>query len=106
PGCATEDVMRNKRTEFDRSWVIQAKAALRCGFSSGEVHTGPRETGRFTDEGGRKSQRLRPSLSVNTLRAFRAATAGLALAAAPLAAQAPGEESAVIAPDCDRACLI
>jgi hypothetical protein len=30
----------------------------------------------------------------------------LALVAAPLAAQAPGEPSAVIAPECDRACLI
>ena len=31
---------------------------------------------------------------------------GTAALAAPLAAQAPGEDSAVIAPDCDRACLI
>lgn len=32
--------------------------------------------------------------------------AGLAALSTPLAAQAPGEPSAVIAPDCDRACLI
>ncbi len=33
-------------------------------------------------------------------------TAAAALAATPLAAQAPGEDSAVRVPDCDRACLI
>lgn len=32
--------------------------------------------------------------------------AGLGLMAGPLAAQAPGEPSAVIAPECDRACLL
>jgi hypothetical protein len=32
--------------------------------------------------------------------------AALALTATPLAAQAPGEESAVLIPECDRACLI
>lgn len=37
---------------------------------------------------------------------IRLSLAGLALAAAPLAAQAPGEDSAVRVPACDRACLI
>src|SRR5688572_432810 len=42
-----------------------------------------------------------------TMRAIvRFMAGGLALAAVPALAQAPGEPSAVIAPDCDRACLI
>src|SRR5687768_6729011 len=41
------------------------------------------------------------------MRAMTRLLAGcLALAAAPLAAQAPGEDSAVRNPACDRACLI
>ena len=38
--------------------------------------------------------------------ALRLMTAALALTAAPLAAQAPGEDSAVLIPDCERDCLI
>ena len=41
------------------------------------------------------------------MRAITGLMAGiLALAAAPAAAQAPGEESAVLIPDCERECLI
>jgi hypothetical protein len=40
------------------------------------------------------------------MRVFKLIAASAGLIAAPLAAQAPGEPSAVIAPECDRACLI
>ena len=81
-----------------------AKATFGRGLPPGEVHALPREMGRFTDADGRKPRRLRSRFCVSTLRALCALPA--ALFAAPLAAQAPGEPSAVIAPDCDRACLI
>jgi len=79
----------------------------RHDFRSSKGDTADREKGRFTDDGRPRLRFFSRPLCVRprvTLGGFLAAA--LALGAAPLAAQAPGEHSAVSAPACDRACLI
>src|SRR5687768_18608242 len=91
---------RMTRPESNRLWGPQ-KATFRCGFPPGKVHTARREIGRITDGGGQVDIGFRPPISVRSSRALSiAVTTALTLASTPLAAQAPGEPSAVIAPEC------
>lgn len=106
-GYASEDGMKSRRNHYQHTEAAPRKATADRGFSSSEVHTPAHEIGRFTDDREGKPQRLEPGFSVNaSCGLLRLLAAIAALAAAPLAAQAPGESSAVTTPDCDRACLI
>jgi len=95
-------------------WELVVHASPACRgyrfgryFAVAEGDTLSREIGAFTD-GGRAGLHFRKTpfcvTARVTLRSLLAAA--LALLALPLAAQAPGEDSAVRIPACDRACLI
>ena len=96
--------MTDRHSRSENLWKGPAKATGECGFRPNEVHTGGRKLGRFTDRAGLALQRVKPRFGVNSLRGLSALL--LASIAAPLAAQAPGEESAVFVETCDRDCLI
>ena len=95
-------------------WELPAHAFPACRgykfgryFAVSEGDTSSREIGPFT-HGGRAGLHFRKApfcvTARVTLRSLLAVA--LALLALPLAAQAPGEDSAVRIPACDRACLI
>jgi hypothetical protein len=92
---------------FDRFSASSAQAMTRRDFGLPRVDTDGSEKGRFTD-----GDRPAPGFFLSPVCVSLRVTLGglvavaLALVAAPLAAQAPGEDSAVRAPACDHECLI